>query len=334
MATPRRGCGFDAIAGLSLAAFAIPELLAYASLADLPADLGPLLLSGGGRCLCDLRRQPAAGGRSDLGPGDRRGGQHRGHGRRRHRAGRCPRRGDRPAGRADRRGRPLSRPGERRLFPVGHGGDRLQDRRRHLHRLDTASQAVRHRGRARATSSRASSMSRVTSADACSDAGRRRRRDRPVPGPRAALPGRPTTLLVVAAAIAATRFLGLDKLGIKLVGELPTGLPAIGLPANPSVRSHRARAHGDGLLPAGLWRDDLGGAQLRAEARLRDRSRSRAHGLGMANIATGLARGFPVAGGMSQTAINDMGGATSPLSLVVHLRRRHAHPAVLRRAVP
>jgi SulP family sulfate permease len=39
--------------------------------------------------------------------------------------------------------------------------------------------------------------------------------------------------------------------------------------------------------------------------------------LGMANIATGLARGFPVAGGMSQTAINDMGGATSPMSLVV-----------------
>ena len=37
----------------------------------------------------------------------------------------------------------------------------------------------------------------------------------------------------------------------------------------------------------------------------------------MANLATGLFRGFPVGGGMSQTAINDMGGATSPLSLIV-----------------
>ena len=29
--------------------------------------------------------------------------------------------------------------------------------------------------------------------------------------------------------------------------------------------------------------------------------------LGAANLATGLAQGFPVAGGMSQTAVNDMG---------------------------
>ena len=39
--------------------------------------------------------------------------------------------------------------------------------------------------------------------------------------------------------------------------------------------------------------------------------------IGMANLATGLFRGFPVGGGMSQTAINDMGGAQSPLSLIV-----------------
>src|SRR5262249_19381012 len=39
--------------------------------------------------------------------------------------------------------------------------------------------------------------------------------------------------------------------------------------------------------------------------------------LGAANVATGMAHGFPVAGGMSQTAVNDMGGATSPLALIV-----------------
>src|SRR5258708_2170360 len=36
----------------------------------------------------------------------------------------------------------------------------------------------------------------------------------------------------------------------------------------------------------------------------------------MANIATGPAGGFPVAGGLSQTALTDMVAATSPLSLV------------------
>jgi MFS superfamily sulfate permease-like transporter len=39
--------------------------------------------------------------------------------------------------------------------------------------------------------------------------------------------------------------------------------------------------------------------------------------LGVANVATSLTRGFPVSGGMSQTAVNDMSGATSPASLVV-----------------
>ena len=39
--------------------------------------------------------------------------------------------------------------------------------------------------------------------------------------------------------------------------------------------------------------------------------------LGAANIATGMTHGFPVAGGMSQTAVNDMGGASSPAALIV-----------------
>jgi MFS superfamily sulfate permease-like transporter len=39
--------------------------------------------------------------------------------------------------------------------------------------------------------------------------------------------------------------------------------------------------------------------------------------LGAANIATAMAHGFPVGGGMSQTAVNDMGGATAPVALIV-----------------
>jgi high affinity sulfate transporter 1 len=131
-----------------------------------------------------------------------------------------------------------------------------------------------------------------------------------------ALPGRPTTLLVVGAAIVATKFLGLGTLGIHVVGELPSGLPAIGLPA-----IHFADLAE--LVPTALACFLLAYGETISVAR----SFAQKHGydidpdreltaMGMANIATGLARGFPVAGGMSQTAINDMGGATSPLSLV------------------
>src|SRR5262249_10315560 len=37
-------------------------------------------------------------------------------------------------------------------------------------------------------------------------------------------------------------------------------------------------------------------------------------GLAAANLASGLGRGFPVSGGMSQSLVNEAGGAKSPLS--------------------
>jgi SulP family sulfate permease len=39
--------------------------------------------------------------------------------------------------------------------------------------------------------------------------------------------------------------------------------------------------------------------------------------LGAANVAVGLAQGYPVAGGMSQSAVNEKGGARTPLAIVV-----------------
>ncbi len=132
-----------------------------------------------------------------------------------------------------------------------------------------------------------------------------------------ALPGRPTTLLVVAGAIAATAFLGLGGFGIHLVGELPTGLPAIGLPdiqlsdlrdLIPTALACFLLAYGETISVARTFAQKQGD-EIDPERELT--------ALGMANVATGLARGFPVAGGMSQTAINHMGGATSPMALVV-----------------
>jgi high affinity sulfate transporter 1 len=132
-----------------------------------------------------------------------------------------------------------------------------------------------------------------------------------------ALPGRPTTLLVVGVSIAGAKVLGFQTLGIHVVGALPTGLPSIGMPAiNLSDLTD--------LVPAALACFLLAYGESISVAR----SFAQKHGyeidpdreltaMGAANVATGLAQGFPVAGGMSQTAINDMGGATSPASLVV-----------------
>ncbi len=130
-------------------------------------------------------------------------------------------------------------------------------------------------------------------------------------------PGRPTTLFVVVIAIAVMSIFGLADTGIKIVGEIPTGLPAIGVP-----NVHLSDI--SDLLPIALACVLLAYGEAISVAR----SFAQKHGydispeqeltaLGAANVATGLAQGFPVAGGMSQTAVNDMGGASSPFSLLV-----------------
>ena len=106
-----RSIRLDVIAGLSLAAFAIPEFARLRLPRGPSADLGPLLLSGGGHRLRLVRHQPAACGRPDIGAGNRGRRQHRRVGRRRHGEGRCARLGHRAAGWADRRRRAISRPG-------------------------------------------------------------------------------------------------------------------------------------------------------------------------------------------------------------------------------
>ena len=45
------------------------------------------------------------------------------------------------------------------------------------------------------------------------------------------LKNKPVALFVVVGGILASRFLGLDALGVKLLGQVPQGLPALGLPA-------------------------------------------------------------------------------------------------------
>ncbi len=132
-----------------------------------------------------------------------------------------------------------------------------------------------------------------------------------------ALPGRPTTLVVVVAAIAVMAIFNLADIGIKIVGDLPSGLPGV---AFPSIHASDIAT----LIPIALACFMLAYGEAISVAR----SFAQKHGyeidpeqeltaLGAANIATGMTHGFPVAGGMSQTAVNDMGGATSPAALIV-----------------
>lgn len=128
------------------------------------------------------------------------------------------------------------------------------------------------------------------------------------------LPGRPVAIVVVAAGIAAAAWLDLGGRGVKLLGDVPQGLPAVGVPALGWQDVNE-------LLPLALACFLLAAVETAAIGRMFGRK----HGyridadkeflaIGAANLAAGLGGGFPVSGGMSQSLVNETGGARTPLS--------------------
>ena len=130
------------------------------------------------------------------------------------------------------------------------------------------------------------------------------------------LPGRPVALAVVALSIVAASVLGLPALGVATTGEIPAGLPTLG---GPALRLHDI----EGIVPlaAGClllaYIESVSAARtFAAKHGYGVDPRQELLGIGAANLATALGHGYPVAGGLSQSAVNDKAGARTPLALV------------------
>src|SRR4051812_2438171 len=128
------------------------------------------------------------------------------------------------------------------------------------------------------------------------------------------LPNRPVAILVVVGGIMVASILNVGQYGVKLLGEVPQGLPPIGAPA---VQWNDINE----LLPLALACFLLGAVETVAIGR----TFSQKHGyrldsnqeflaLAAANLGAGLGHAFPVSGGMSQSLVNESGGARTPLS--------------------
>lgn len=136
------------------------------------------------------------------------------------------------------------------------------------------------------------------------------------------LPGRPVALGIVVLALVAASLVPVEERGVKVVGLLPAGLPDF-------------RPVGGGLGPLGVdefrqltrlafacfllaYIESVSAARTFAlQHRYPVDPRQEFLGLGAANLLAGLWQGFPVAGGLSQSAVNEKGGARTPLSLAV-----------------
>jgi high affinity sulfate transporter 1 len=130
------------------------------------------------------------------------------------------------------------------------------------------------------------------------------------------LPGRPIAIGVVALAIVAVKSGGLAEYGVVTVGEIPAGLPDL---AWPSLRARDV----DGAVPLAAacfllaFVEGVSAARAIAEKHGYEiNPRQELLGLSAANFAAAFCQGFPVAGGLSQSAVNDKAGAQTPLALV------------------
>jgi anti-anti-sigma factor len=135
------------------------------------------------------------------------------------------------------------------------------------------------------------------------------------------LPGRPVALAVVLLSLLAVRFARLDDHGVKIVGEIPAGLPqfqGVGIElsslALPEARQLVRLACACFLLS---YIESISAARTFSIKHRYDISpRQELLGLGAASLLAGLFQGYPVAGGLSQSAVNEQAGARTPLSLV------------------
>ncbi len=119
-------------------------------------------------------------------------------------------------------------------------------------------------------------------------------------------------LVAVAVGIAVSVIFDLDAQGVKLVGEVPPGLPSFSLPDLTLVWT---------LMPAALGIALMSFTESIAAARAFQKhgeqpaeANQELLALGMANIGGGLFQAMPSGGGTSQTAVNDQAGAKTQMA--------------------
>ena len=128
------------------------------------------------------------------------------------------------------------------------------------------------------------------------------------------LKNRPIAFLVVVAGILASRMFDLEARGVSILGEVPQGLPMLGLP-------EVTRSDLNQLLPIAIAAFILAAVESSAIGRMfaqkhgeRFEANRELLAIGASNLVSGLGRGFPVSGGMSQSLVNESAGARTPVS--------------------
>jgi high affinity sulfate transporter 1 len=134
------------------------------------------------------------------------------------------------------------------------------------------------------------------------------------------VPRLPAALAAMIVTGAAIRILGLDAGGVKTIGVVPSGLPSIKVPSFPSDLLPNLCAEAAGVALIGFSSMMLTARSFAAKNRHEIDVDREFAALGAANIAAAISQGFAVSGADSRTAMSDAtGGRTRVTGLVTAL---------------
>ncbi|HJS19401.1 MAG TPA: SulP family inorganic anion transporter [Anaerolineales bacterium] len=127
----------------------------------------------------------------------------------------------------------------------------------------------------------------------------------------------PAALIVMLLGILFSSLVGLEQLGVHVVGEIPAGLAPPKLPGL-SVDQWLLLLPGAFGLALVNFAEAYGPARsFASKHRYPVAANQELVGLGAANFGAGLFQGFPIGSSLSKSAANDRAGARTPVSLIV-----------------
>ncbi len=130
------------------------------------------------------------------------------------------------------------------------------------------------------------------------------------------VPKAPTSLIALLVAGCALHFLG-QTWGVKLVGEVPSGLPHLGFPELTYHAGQGLFVNALGLVIVSFTSGMLTARSIGARSGDSLDANREMWALGLANISSGFSGGFAITGADSRTAVNAASGNKTQLSSVV-----------------
>jgi SulP family sulfate permease len=132
------------------------------------------------------------------------------------------------------------------------------------------------------------------------------------------VPQIPAAITVLFLAIAASALLDFESMGIHIVGEIPAGLPPIGLPEGFSLDMVPALVPGAAAIALVAFAESVAAARSYAtKFNYKIEADQELIALGAANTGAGISSGFCVDGSLSKTAASVQAGAKSQMVSII-----------------